>query len=150
MKPMPPWTCTPRKRPPRPRPWTSLGDGDEQLLAALEALAHLGVFGDPGEVGGDRGGEAEGARGLDLRLHQAEHAADVGVVEDRRAGLAGPGRAALAAIAGVTQGLLVGALGDAHALDADAQARGVHHGEHGGKALVGLARPAPPARSRTP
>ena len=71
-----------------------------------------------------------------LRLHQHQGAAHVRMVEQARGQGPGPGRAALLALQREGQRLLVGALGDAHALDADLQARGVHHHEHGRQALV--------------
>ncbi len=76
------------------------------------------------------------ARRLDLRLHQHQGAAHVRVVEQARGQGAGPGRAALLALQREGQRRLVGALGEAHALDAHLQARGVHHHEHVGEALV--------------
>ncbi|MNQ77520.1 hypothetical protein D3C85_923900 [compost metagenome] len=113
-----------------------LGDGGEQVLAALPDLA-LGLGGGVlGQVGGDAGGQADGAGGGDLGLHDAEGAAHVGVVEDRGVLLAGPDAAALTAVQGIGEGVLIGALGDADALDADGQAGGVHHDEHMGQALV--------------
>ncbi|MCY1519841.1 hypothetical protein D9M68_546050 [compost metagenome] len=55
-----------------------------------------------------------------------------GLVLGHRAGR----RTALDALAGVFHGALVGALAGGQALDADAQALVVHHGEHGRQALV--------------
>ena len=63
--------------------------------------------------------------------------------EDRiglRLGLGRAGqRAALAAIERVGDRVLIGDFGLAQALDTDAEARRVHHDEHGGEALVLLA-----------
>ncbi len=61
------------------------------------------------------------------------------MVEDRGVLLACPDAAALTALQCIGQGVLIGALGDAHALDTDGQAGGVHHDEHMGQALVRLA-----------
>ncbi len=58
------------------------------------------------------------------------------MVEDRSVLLAGPDAAALTALQSIGQGVLIGALGHADALDADGQAGGVHHHEHMGQALV--------------
>jgi hypothetical protein len=79
---------------------------------------------------------------IGARLHQ--HAADIGVDDDRiGAGiglaLAGDEGAALAAVLGVGNGILVGDLALGEALEADAEAGGVHHDEHGGEALFLLA-----------
>ena len=53
-------------------------------------------------------------------------------------------RAALQPVLGVGDARLIGRLAHAQPLDADAQPLGVHHGEHGRHALVGLAdQPAP-------
>ena len=147
---MPPWTCTPREA-------TSTPTSVDQALAmgvsssSRRRAASRSACGRRrrGQVGGDGGEQADGPRGLDLGLHVRQHPAHVRVVEDRRAGLAGPGRAALAALQGEGQRLLVGPLGDADALHADVQPRGVHHGEHVRQALVRLARPARPWRPRT-
>ncbi len=77
------------------------------------------------------------------RMLLEQHAAHVGVHDDRVGGLV-PGhrtgrRAALQALAGVGDGALVGHLGAADALDADGQALVVHHGEHRRQALVDFA-----------
>ena len=81
------------------------------------------------------------AFGKGLGVHQ--HAAHIGVDEDRiglRLGLGRTGqRAALAAIERVGDGVLIGDFGLAQALDTDAEACGVHHDEHGGETLVLLA-----------
>ncbi len=100
----------------------------------------LGVLGQV-ELLPDIGGK--GAAALGQRLHGEQHAAHVGVHDDRVGGLV-PGhragrRAALQALAGVGDGALVGHLGAADALDADGQALVVHHGEHRRQALVDLA-----------
>ncbi len=116
-----------------------LGDGGEQVLAALPAAAVFLGRRVLRQIGGDAGGQADGAGGGDLRLHHGQHATHVRMVDDRGVGLAGPGRAALPPVAGIGEGMLVGPLGNADALDADGEAGGVHHHEHMGQALVGLA-----------
>ena len=116
-----------------------LGDRREQVLAALPATTRLfggRVF---RQIGGDAGRQADRPGGGDLRLHHRQHATDIGVIDDRGVGFAGPDRPALAPVLGIDEGVLVSSFGDAHALDADRQSRGVHHHEHMGQALVRLA-----------
>jgi hypothetical protein len=77
---------------------------------------------------------------LDLRPHGHEHAAHVGVADDRH----GRGRVAVDGTAldarpRVVARLLVGALGDGEAFDADGETRTVHHREHVFDAAVLLA-----------
>src|SRR4029077_4387192 len=61
------------------------------------------------------------------RAHGHQHSLDVGVLDDRaRAGCGRAGRATLLALAGILQGLLGGALGDADALQADRKAGKIH------------------------
>lgn len=61
------------------------------------------------------------------------------MVKDRGVGLAGPDqRQALTAVQGIGEGVLIGAFGDADTLDADGEARRVHHHEHMGEATVRL------------
>jgi hypothetical protein len=75
--------------------------------------------------------------------HGQQVLAHVRVDDDRIGRLArvlGTGqRAALQALLGVGRGRLVGGFRQAQALDADRQARRVHHAEHVAHALVGLA-----------
>jgi hypothetical protein len=75
--------------------------------------------------------------------HRHQLAADVGVDDDRIGLLVRrlrPGqRAALDAVLGVLRGVLVGDLADRQALQADAEARLVHHHEHGLQAAILLA-----------
>ena len=81
------------------------------------------------------------ALGEGLGIHQ--HPADIGVDEDRiglRLGLGRAGqRPALPPVERIGDRVLIGGLGLAQTLDADPEARGVHHDEHGGKTLVLLA-----------
>ena len=115
-----------------------LGDRRHQVGARLPGgdLLRVGAVRRPVEAGGRV--VADGARGLRQRAHQQQHAPHVRVADDRHpAALAGC--AALHALARVRHGLLVGAVREAHALRADAEAHVVHHGEHGGEALVRLA-----------
>ncbi len=87
--------------------------------------------------------EGERAGGLGEGFLRQQHAAHVGMDDDRigrPAGVLRAGeRAALQAIARIGDGALVRRLGDAQALHADAEARGVHHHEHRRHALVQLA-----------
>jgi hypothetical protein len=73
-----------------------------------------------------------------MRTHQHQHAADVGMADDRhrrRRAFNGP---ALHAIAGVGHGVLVGALGNSQP-SRPTEARRVHHDEHVLEAFVFLA-----------
>ena len=87
------------------------------------------------------GGEiADGARRLRQRLHGQEHPAHVRMLDDgAHSGAGAPRRAALAALVGIRQRLLIGALRDGDALEADGEARVVHHREHAGETTVLLA-----------
>ena len=82
---------------------------------------------------------ADAARGLHQRLHRHQHALDVGVLDDRAHAGAGARRAALPALAGIAERVLIGALCDRDALHADREARAVHHHEHRREASVFLA-----------
>ena len=79
-----------------------------------------------------------GAHGVDARLHVEQHAAHVGMIDDRRARRLTDG-APLHARAGIVARLLIGALGNGDALDADIEPRVVHHREHIFEAAMGLA-----------
>ncbi|MCY1356429.1 hypothetical protein D9M69_428820 [compost metagenome] len=117
-----------------------LGHRGQQGDHFFRAFAHGGIFAELGgvQLHGDVAGE--GAAAFVGRFHGQQHAAHVGVDDDRVGGLVlgdrAGGRAALDAIAGVFHGALVGALAGSQALDANAQALVVHHGEHGRQALV--------------
>ena len=104
--------------------------------------ARCGLVGIAARAVEHRGGPVrERARGLGGRLHREQHALHVGVLDDRR-GLRRPvdaDRLALQALARPGERALVGALGDRHALEADREARGVHHDEHVLEAAVRLA-----------
>src|SRR5690606_5291027 len=99
-------------------------------------------------VDGVGAGIGDGARGLRQRLHGQEIALDVGVVDDGRHALALIARGlALPALPRVGERLLIGRLGNGHALHADGEAGIVHHGEHAGQPAVLLAdQPADGAR----
>ena len=75
------------------------------------------------------------AHGFDVGLHGHQHAAYVGVVNDRRH-LGGTQCAALMSFLGVLDSLLVGAVCDRQTFVPDAQPGPVHHGEHGAHAVV--------------
>ena len=86
--------------------------------------------------------QVERAHPFGERLGVHQHAAHVRVDEQwvglfLRLGRTGQG-AALAAILRILHGVLIGGFGLGQALDANAQARGIHHDEHGGQALVFL------------
>ena len=116
-----------------------LGQRRQEVFAHARGVPVERVGRQAGEVGGDRGGEAEAPRRFDPSLHQHQGPADIRVVEQPRGESAGPGRAALLALERKGQRRLIGALGDADALDADVEAGGVHHHEHRGQALIRLA-----------
>ncbi|CAM4413604.1 hypothetical protein PARU111607_17700 [Palleronia rufa] len=90
------------------------------------------VAGGIGHVGGHGGHQRDGARGVDLCLHPGQHPAHVRVLHD------GPraARLALHPVERIGQRMLIGGLGHADALHADAQPRVVHHREHRRHALV--------------
>ena len=90
------------------------------------------------------------AAAFDQGLLGQQHAPHVGVHDDRVGDLVRCLRAdqgaRLQAFAGVAEGALEGPFGDTQALQADLEARVVHHREHAGQALVRLAQqPAPGA-----
>ncbi|MOA17195.1 hypothetical protein D3C78_1374410 [compost metagenome] len=117
-----------------------LGHRGEQRHQFLGALAGGCVLAELGGVQLHRDIAGEGAATLVEGLHGQQHAAYVGMHDDRvgtlvfryRTGR----RAALDTLAGVLHGALVGTLAGGQALDADAQALVVHHGEHRRQALV--------------
>ena len=99
-------------------------------------MAFLGVDEHADPVG-------ERAHALDVRLHRHQHAAHVGMHDDR-VGLGvrcdgAPGRSALQALPRVGDGVLVADFRETEALHPDAEPRTVHHGEHCAHALVRLA-----------
>ena len=78
--------------------------------------------------GGDRG---HGAAALGVGAHGHEHAAHIGVVNDRRSALHGAvHRAALHPVFGKLSGLLVGAFGHRNALHTHRKTGRIHHDEH--------------------
>ena len=113
------------------------GHQPDQHIGGLALLGGLRLV---GEVHLQRAPQAQRphAFGEHLGIHQ--HPAHVGVDEDRIGlglGLGRAGqRAALTAVERIGDRVLIGDLGLSIALNADAKARGVHHDEHGGKALV--------------
>ncbi|MDT4826147.1 hypothetical protein FQZ97_594480 [compost metagenome] len=120
-----------------------LDDRDQQRGALAGGLARGGVGVAVLEVELARGVGPEHAATFGEGLLGQQHAPHVRVIDDRvgrlvrlhRAGQA----ARLQALAGIAQAALERRLGDAQALQADLEARVVHHGEHAGQALVGLA-----------
>ena len=87
-----------------------------------------------------RGDQRQRTAALGVGAHRHQHAAHVGVVDDRRAaGHRAVDRARLHPLLGERRGLLVGALGDGDSLHADRVARRVHHDEHVLEAAVLLA-----------
>ena len=96
-----------------------------------------------GQVAMQGGPEQEGAAGLDDRLGVHQHAAHVGMDDDRigrAVGILRPRqRAALQAVLGEAGGGLIGGLGLGDPLQAHPDAGLVHHHEHQAQALVLLA-----------
>ncbi len=115
-------------------------DRRQQRAAGGGERAGLGILGAYRDIERHRGGVADGARGRGQRAHLHQHALDVRMHDDR-VGLAGrlAGGAALAAFLRVGQRLLIGAVGDADAFEADAEPGLVHHREHAAHAAVFLA-----------
>ena len=118
-------------------------DGREQAHVIVGGLAGFFVVGLQGDIALERGPQHQRARRLVEGAHRHQHAADVGVHDDRIGGLLGRlharDRAPLQAVLGVLRGVLIGDLGEREALDADAEARLVHHHEHRVQAAVRLA-----------
>ncbi len=105
--------------------------------AVLAALAVVGrMF---GPVGMRRGHAGQCPPGLDQCTHRHQHAAHVGVVDDRHRSRRAGDVATLHALLRIGHGLLVRTLGHGHALHADGEARGVHHHEHVFEAAIFLA-----------
>ena len=142
MKPMPPCTCTPVEATSTPMSvHQALAIGHEQVLAPAPALARVRILGVPGEVAGDRRGQADAARrprsgpwtppACGARPDGRRSAAEASPVKAER-----PWRRSRA---------IVEAPGSRRAWAMETpshphrQARGVHHGEHVRQALV---RPA--------
>ena len=85
-------------------------------------------------------GVADRARRRGQRLHAEKHRLHVGMRDDQaHRPTGGTGRAALAATVRISERVGEGAVGDADALDADAEAGDVHHREHAGEAAILLA-----------
>src|SRR5205085_6615994 len=117
------------------------GEDSEQIGGGLALLLGLGAAGDVDLEGAP---QYEGAGGLVERLHLHQHSAHVRVDDDRiglglRVAGVGDEGAALAAVAGIGDGVLVGDFALGEALKADAEAGGVHHDEHRSEALLRLA-----------
>ncbi len=120
-----------------------LDDGDQQrsALARRLAVARLGMAVFEVQLAGAVG--RQHATAFDQRLLRQQHAAHVGVHDDRVGWLVRMLRACqptrLQALAGIGQRALIGLFGNAKPLQADLEARVVHHGEHARQALIGLA-----------
>ena len=96
------------------------------------ALARIGIGMAASIVDRRSGDVRQRTRRLGLRLHRQQHAAHVGVLQNRRRWhrFVESGRPALHAVPRVIPRALIGALGNADAFDADRESRQVHHDEH--------------------
>ena len=102
-------------------------------------FAHLGIEVVVRGVIGRSGRGSHGAAAFGVGAHGHQHAAHIGVVNDRASsGQAAIDRTALHAVAGVLHGLLVRTLGNRDALHTYRIAGGVHHDEHVFEATVFL------------
>ena len=121
----------------------ALGDGREHLQQQRGILRSLRVA---GVLLVDQAGavQRQGQAALDIALLRQQHAAHVGVADDRHLRLAGvlagrTDRAALRAAARVVEAGLVAGRAQHHRAEADRDARLVHHVEHALQALAGRA-----------
>ena len=134
---MPPWTWTPIDVASSPMSVEkALAIGGEQRGAVSGGRPFGLGRGVVGKVERNAGQMADPARGVDAGLHRHQHALDVGVLNDRGHPIADYGPPALAAFTSVGQRLLIGAVGNGHALRPDSQPRRVHHHEHGSEATI--------------
>ena len=119
------------------------GDGGEQGDQVLRVAPLLGVIGKLGQVQLLPDVAGEGTTTFGHGFHAEQHAAHVGVDDDRVGNFifrhCPAWCTALNAFAGISDGALVRRLGATDALDADGQAFVVHHGEHCREPFVGLA-----------
>ena len=119
-----------------------LGDGRQEAHQGIGAFTLGRVLRAVRDV--DQGGGVQGqqAAAFHQRSDGQQHAPHIRMDQDRIGRLFRELRAAqrarLQTLARIGQGVLVGALGQADALQAHAQARRVHHGEHCLQALVRL------------
>ena len=94
------------------------GYGRQQLGQFSPSLPLRLVMVVPGQVNRRRVGVEQGAHGLDVGLHGQQHAPHISILDDgRRLARAGADDPALPTLLGITQGVLVGALGNGQALD---------------------------------
>ncbi|MDT4813811.1 hypothetical protein FQZ97_468040 [compost metagenome] len=119
-----------------------LDDRGEQVEQLQRLLARAVVGQGLVVVDQARGVQAEVEGALDVGLLRQQHAAHVGVLDDRhlrRGWVLAVRQAALRALAGVFQGIEVAGVAEHDRGHADADARAVHHLEHVRQALVRLA-----------
>ena len=120
----------------------TLGNRRQQIGAGLRGGADFSRFAGMRGVERDTGCVADRTRGRGRGFHRQQHAADIGMFDDRRHFAGGQLRAqrpALPAFLRIGQCMLIGRFGDCHALRADQQAGVVHHREHAGEAAIFLA-----------
>ena len=100
-----------------------LGNRGQQFLTALGDGALFLVLGVFGQVSGNSRRETNGPGRRDLGAHHGQRSLDIGMFDDgmRPRTISLDGRALLA-IPGIDQRLLIGPLGNPHALNADIEA----------------------------
>ena len=117
----------------------SLDDGNHHVDIRLMAFSLGWILRFMSEIHRRGGRVGKRAHRLGLRFHQHQHAAHVRMPDDRHGLAAGHQVAALHALLGEGERALERALGDRHALQANGEARRVHHDEHVFEAAVLLA-----------
>ena len=125
----------------------ALEHGRHQSQEVVGAAALLLVRRAARDVGLQQRPDRQRPRALVERADVEQHAPDIGMHEDGIGWFVGRFRPAqrtpLQTVARVGGGVLIGDVGNRHALHGDAEPRLVHHHEHGVEALVGLADEKP-------
>ena len=112
----------------------------QQCAARSRFLTDLRIGGAMRHVDGHGCCVADGARSRRHAAHQHQVTLDVRIHDDRiGAGVLAAKRLALLALLRIGQRALIGTVGKANTLQADAEACLIHHGEHRGHAAVFLA-----------
>ena len=126
----------------RPFGQHALHDRRQEAEHLVGGLALFGIGRSLEDVHLQRRMQRQQAAAFDQRFAGQQHAADIGMHDQRIGGLVRefrPGqRAHLQTVARIGQRVLEGTVADGQSLDADGEAGGVHHGEHRVQALVRL------------